>query len=220
MNGNKLVSTDGALLTGEKSDELRAQVVLPANSSWVFVALKDRYYSVLSTTAEFLANDAANPLSGRLEKALISSLYYRQLGMEKDDAESTMNFRDAVKADPEWFNQPEVLKGYFLSANASNSTTDLDVIKSHLAAIAKKPKNVSEALQVQAYKLAKNMGDSTLQASLRKGLDKTHPKSLIAQEEMMNTFQKAVSLEDKIKFRDQFKSNTQSRMITVHTWIK
>ena len=89
MNGNKLVSTDGALLTGEKSDELRAQVVLPANSSWVFVALKDRYYSVLSTTGEFLANDAANPLSGRLEKALISSLYYRQLGMEKDDAEST-----------------------------------------------------------------------------------------------------------------------------------
>jgi len=205
MNGNKLVATDGALLTGEKSDELRAQVVLPANCSWVYLALKNQY-GVLSSTAEFLPNDAANPLSGRLEKALVSSLYYRQLGMEKDDAESTMNFRDAVKADPEWFNQPEVLKGYFLSANASQSHADLDVIKAHMAGIADKPKNASEALLVQAYKLAKNMGDSTLQASLRKGLDKTYPKSLIAQEDMMATFQKAVTVEDKIRIRDQFKS--------------
>jgi len=205
MNGNKLVATDGALLTGEKSDELRAQVVLPANCSWVYLALKNQY-SVLSSTAEFLPNNTANPLSGRLEKALVSSLFSRQLGMEKDDAESTMNFRDAIKSDPQWFNQPEVLKGYFLSANASQSTADLDVIKAHMAEIADKPKNASEALLVQAYRLAKNMGDSTLQASLRKGLDKTYPKSLIAQEDMMTTFQKAVTVEDKIKIRDQFKS--------------
>ena len=206
VNGTKLVATDGALLTGEKSDELRAQVVLPANCSWVYLALKDRYNSVLSNTAEFISNENANPLSGRLEKALVSSLYYRQLGMEKDDVESTMNFRDAVKADPEWFNQPDVLKGYFLSANASKSNADLDVIKSHLAGIADKPKNATEALLVQAFKLAKNMGDSTLQASLRKGLDKFYPKSLIAQEEVMNAFQKAETLDEKIKIREQFKS--------------
>ena len=86
VNGTKLVASDGAILTGDHPGELKAQVVLPENSSWVYLALKDKYNEVKSSTSEFLANDHANPLSGRLEKSLVVAQYYRLLGMEKDDA--------------------------------------------------------------------------------------------------------------------------------------
>ncbi len=206
MNGTKLVASDAALLPGDKAGELKAQVVLPDHASWVYLALKNHYNEVKSNTDQFLTNETANPFSARLEKALISSLYSRPLGMDKDDTENTMNFRDAVKADPQWFNQPDVLKGYYLSANASKSQDDLNDIKAHLEEISKKPKEASEALLVQSVRLAKIMEDSTLQATLRKGLDKTYPKSLLAQEDMLTAFQNAGAVDDKIKIRDQFKS--------------
>lgn len=206
INGTKLVASDAALLPGENANELKAQVVLPDNSSWVYLALKDRYNDVKSSTSEFLTNEKANPLSGRLEKTLVGSLYSRPLSIEKDDAENTMNFRDAIKADPQWFDQPEILKGYYSSANAAKSTSDLDAIKTHLVDISKKPKEASEALLIQSFRLAKTMGDSVLQASLRKGLDKTYPKSLLAQEDMLTSFQNAGSVDQKIKIREQFKS--------------
>jgi thiol-disulfide isomerase/thioredoxin len=206
MNGTKLIASDAALLPGENANELKAQVVLPDEGSWVYLALKDRYNEVKASTSEFLTNEMANPLSGRLEKALISSIYSRPLGIDKDDAENAMNFRDAIKADPMWFNQPDVLKGYYISANAAKSSSDLEAIKTHLADIAKKPKESSEALLVQSVRLAKTMGDSVLQASLRKGLDKSYPKSLLAQEDMLTSFQNAATMDQKIKIRDQFKA--------------
>src|SRR5689334_19764310 len=46
VNGTKLVASDGAILTGDHPGELKAQVVLPENSSWVFLALKDKYNEV------------------------------------------------------------------------------------------------------------------------------------------------------------------------------
>jgi thiol-disulfide isomerase/thioredoxin len=206
MNGTKLVASDGAIFPGDHANELKAQVVLPDNCSWVYLALKDHYDDVKSSSSEFLTNEKANPLSGRLEKALMSSLYYRYLGIEKDDVENTMNFRDAIKAEPAWFDQPEVMKGYYISASAMKSDSDLEVIKSRLLGISQKPKDASEALLVQSVRLAKTMGDSTLQASLRKGLDKNYPKSLLAQEDMLTSFQKAPSVDDKMKIREQFKS--------------
>jgi len=206
ISGTKLVASDAAIMPGDGGGELKAQVVLPENSSWVLLALKDRYNEVKSSTSEFLTNENANPFSGRLEKSLVNALFYRQLSIEKDDAENTANFRDAVKAYPQWFHQPDVLKGYYSAASAAKSTSDLENIKSHMTAIAGKPKESSEALLVQSYRLAKTMADSILQASLRKGLDKAYPKSILAQEDMMTAFQKAVTVEEKIKIRDQFKS--------------
>jgi hypothetical protein len=147
----------------------------------VYLALKDKYNEVKSSTSEFLTNEHANPLSGRLEKSLVVAQYYRPLGMEKDDAENTMNFRDAVKADPEWFNHPDVIKAYYISANASKSTSDLDDIKAHIIAISEKPKDATEGLLVQSVSIAKSIGDSTLQTSLRKSLDRAYPKSILAQ---------------------------------------
>jgi hypothetical protein len=204
--GTKLVASDAAIMPGDRGGELKAQVVLPENSSWVLLALKDRYNEVKSNTSEFLTNEKANPFSGRLEKSLVNALYYRQLSIENDAAENMANFRDAVKANPQWFNQPDVLRGYYSAASAAKSTSDLESIKIHMTAIAAKPKESSEALLVQSYRLAKTMGDSVLQASLRKGLDKAYPKSILAQEDMLGTFQKAVTVEEKIKIRDQFKS--------------
>jgi thiol-disulfide isomerase/thioredoxin len=206
ISGTKLVASDAAIMPGDRGGELKAQVVLPENSSWVLLALKDRYNDVKSTTSEFLVNEKANPFSGRLEKGLVNALYYRQLSIENDAAENTTNFRDAVKANPQWFHQPDVLKGYYSAASAAKSTSDLESIKSHMTAIAEKPKESSEALLVQSWRLAKTMGDSTLQASLRKGLDKAYPKSILAQEDMFVTCQKAVTVEEKIKIKDQFKS--------------
>jgi len=206
INGTKLVASDAALLPGDNSNEWKGQVVLPDNCSWVYLALKDRFNDVKSSSSEFITNDKANPFSGRLEKALMSSLYSRPLSMDKDDVESTMNFRDAIKADPMWFNEADVINGYYLSATASKSTNDQDTVKAHLIEISKKPKEYSEALLVQSYRLAKTMGDSILQASLRKGVDKTYPKSILAQEDMLASFQKAKTVDEKIKIREQFKS--------------
>lgn len=206
VNGTKLVASDGALLNGDKSGDLKAQVVLPENCSWVFLALKDKYNAIKSSTSEFISNEHANPLAGRLEKSLVVAQYYKPLGMEKDDAENTMNFRDAVKAEPKWFDETEVIKAYFISANSSNATSDLENIKAHITELSKKPKDVSEGLLVESVRMAKTLKDSVLQASLRKSLDKNFPKSILAQEDLLSSFQKSSTLEEKIKIREEFKS--------------
>ena len=60
---------------------------------------------------------------------------------------------------------------------------------------------------VNAIRATKDMGDSTLSLSLRKKLDKKYPKSILAQEEKLNAFTNpTTTLEEKIKIRDQFKS--------------
>jgi thiol-disulfide isomerase/thioredoxin len=204
FDGTKLMANDAALFPGDKANELKVQVVLPENASWVYLALKTRYNEVKSGTSEFLTNEKNYPFSGRLEKAVISSIYYRPLGIEKDDQENLKSFREALESNPGWFDQPEILKGYLLAANAAKSTSDQDNIKAHLAEISKKPKDYPEALLVQSVRTAKILGDSTLQATLRKGLDKVYPKSILAQEDLLVSFQKAVGVDEKIKIRDQF----------------
>jgi len=206
MNGTKLAANDATLIPAETANDWKAQIVIPDNCSWVYVTLKDRFNDVKSNTAEFISNEKANPLSGRLEKALASTMYSRYIGIDKDDAENTRSFSDAVKADPTWFTQPDILRGYYNAAVAAKSESDLDAIKTQLTNISKHPKESTEALLVQSFRLAKTMGDSVLQATLRKEIDKSYPKSLLAQEDILNTFTNAATVEEKIKIRDQYQA--------------
>ena len=117
------------------------------------------------------------------------------------------SFRDAIKAYPQWLDNPEVYRSYYIMAKRAEATEDLAAIKAYSNSLAQKSNVTSEALMVNAIRATKDMGDSTLSMNLRKKLDKKYPKSILAQEEKLNAFTKSTTtLEEKIKIRDQFKS--------------
>ncbi len=205
FDGYKLYANDVALLPGDQSHQLKAQVVIPQSTSWIALTLKDGNGDVVGSTMEEVTNETSMPKASSVQKAIAMN-YASLTGQEKDDAESTTLYRDAVISDPKWLEQPDVLKGYYTSASKSEATHDLDVIKNQLTTISKKSKQASEALLVQATRLAGMMKDTVLKTTLRKQLDKTYPKNILAQEDAFLAFKKATTLEQRIKLRDQFRT--------------
>jgi thiol-disulfide isomerase/thioredoxin len=204
FEGTKLNAHDAGLVEGDSPGEYRIPVVVPEASSWIGVAVKDKNNDIIAMTHDYAANEKAEAKAWAVEKALALGLYSRNVGLERNDIEATTMFRDAVITNPNWMNQPDVLRVYYQVAKSAAANEDLNNIKVHLTNISLKPKDVSEALLVQSTRIAKAMADSTLHASLRKGLDKAYPKSILMQEEMFQAFRKATTTEEKIKLKNDF----------------
>jgi peroxiredoxin/tetratricopeptide (TPR) repeat protein len=182
------------------------------------VVIKDEYNQIGSGDQKFVKNAQARPKAGLIEQSIASSGYARMMAIEANEAEVVASFREAIKAYPQWLDNADVFRNYYIMSKRASSTEDLDVLKTFVNDLAQKSNGTNEALLVQATRAAKDMGDSTLSLSLRKKLDKKYPKNLMAQEDMLNTFTKATTVEDKIKIRDKFKaqfpvSRDNTRMI-------
>ncbi len=206
FEGTKLVATDVGMVPGEHAGEFKVPVPLTEKGSWAALALRDKYADIKSISITKVENDKAQPGAAAIEKALSQTIYARTLGLERNDMESNMLFFEAVHASATWMNEPDVLRGYYQSAKATSTQPDLDYIKNQLKTVADKPKDASEKMIVQSIAVAKDMQDSTLQASLRKGLDKAYPKSILAQEADLNIFKNSDSVEEQIKLREQYKA--------------
>ncbi len=133
-------------------------------------------------------------------------MFSRYVGLERNDVEATTMFRDAVITNTDWMEHPEVLRAYYQVAKATDAKIDINNVKVRLVDISLKPKDASEALLVQSYRLAKAMGDSSLEVSLKKAIHKQYPKSLLSQEDAITAFKNAATLEEKIKLRNDFKA--------------
>ncbi|MBP7239738.1 MAG: TlpA family protein disulfide reductase, partial [Saprospiraceae bacterium] len=206
FDGTELISNDVGLLPSEKSDQINMALVLHDHISWIKVVLKDEFNEILSGDQQFVTNTKALPKAGVIEQTLASSIYGRLLGMEVNETAAVASFNEAFKAFPQWIDNAEVFRTYYIMSKKANSTEDMNRIKVYLTDLSYKSNGASEILMVQAVRASKDMGDSTLTMALRKKLDKQYPKSIMAQEDMMTSFTKAEANEEQIKIRDQFKS--------------
>lgn len=206
FDGTELVSNDVGLLPSDKSDQINMALVVHDHVSWIKVVLKDEFNEILSGDHQFVNNPKALPKAGLVEQTLASSIYGRFLDMKVNETEAVASFNEAFKAYPQWMDNAEVFRTYYIMSKKANSTDDMSRVKTYITDLSNKSNSTSEKLMVQAIGASKDMGDSTLTLALRKKLDKQYPKSIIAQEEMLTSFTKAEAIEEQIKIRDQFKS--------------
>ncbi len=206
FDGTELMTNDVGILPSEKPNQINVALALHDHISWVRVVIKNEYNQIGSGDDKFVKNADALPKAGLVEKALGSSIYSRMMAIEADEKEVVASFREAVEAFPQWLDNSEVFRNYYIMAKRAESISDLENLKNYISTLSAKNNGTSEALMVQATRAAKDMGDSTLYMAMKKKLDKKYPKSIITQEEKLNAFTKASTLEEKIKLRDQFKT--------------
>jgi thiol-disulfide isomerase/thioredoxin len=205
FDGTTLEASDVGIIPTEDPNQVNLSIAIHDHASWVRVVLKNGF-QIGSGDQQYVKNAKALPKAGLIEEALASSIYARAMAIEPNDAATLVSFREAVQAYPQWLNEPEVYRAYYVVAKRAEAAEDLAKLKTHVEGIANKPNNTTEAMLVQATRAAKDMADSTLYASMKKTLDKKYPKSIFAQEEMLMTFTKATTPEDRIKIREQFKA--------------
>lgn len=206
FDGTELVSNDIGMLPSDNASQIKMALAIHEHTSWVRVVVKNEFNQIGSADEKFVKNTAALPKAGLIEQALGSSVYARLLGIEANNGDVVTSFREAIKAYPQWLDNSEVYRSYYIMAKRAESTEDLAAIKAYSNTLAQKSTGINEALLVNAIRATKDMGDSTLSLSLRKKLDKKYPKSILAQEEKLTSFTKAATVEEKIKIRDQFKT--------------
>ncbi|MBK8829750.1 MAG: TlpA family protein disulfide reductase [Saprospiraceae bacterium] len=207
FDGTELVSNDVGMLPSDNASQIKMALAIHEHTSWVRVVVKNEFNQIGSADEKFVKNTSALPKAGQIEQALGSSVYARLLGIEANNGDVVTSFREAIKAYPQWLDNSEVYRSYYIIAKRAEATEDLAAIKAYSNSLAQKSNVTNEALMVNAIRATKDMGDSTLSMNLRKKLDKKYPKSILAQEEKLNAFTNpTTTLEEKIKIRDQFKS--------------
>lgn len=206
FDGTTLMTNDVGIIPTPEPNKINLSLALHDHVSWVCVVLKNEFNQIGSGDQRYVKNPRALPKANLIEESLATAAYARMMALEPDDIGTVASFREAVKAYPQWLHESEVFRAYYIMAKKTGATGDLDMLKVFVNEMAKKPNGYSEALMVQATRAAKDMNDSTLHVSMRKSLDKKYPKSIMAQEDMLSTFTKATSLEEKIKIREQFKA--------------
>jgi len=206
FDGTELVSNDVGMLPSDNASQIKMALAIHEHTSWVRVVVKNEFNQIGSADEKFVKNTSALPKAGLIEQALGSSVYARLLGIEANNGDVVTSFRKAIKAYPQWLDNSEVYRSYYIIAKRAEATEDLAAIKAYSNSLAQKSNVTNEALMVNAIRATKDMGDSTLSMNLRKKLDKKYPKSILAQEEKLASFTKAATVEEKIKIRDQFKS--------------
>ena len=206
FDGTELQSIDAGVFPTDRPDLLSVSVAIHEHVSWMRVVVKNQYNQVITGDQKVVNNIRSLPGAAKVEEALGTAFYSRYLGIDPDNAMILSHFREASTTYPQWLNEAEVYRAYYYTAKRANATEDMDALKAHIVAMDAKPNGTSEAMMVNAVRAAKDLGDSTLQVSLRKKLDKKYPKSVLAQEDVLTTFNKAMSLEEKIKIREKFKS--------------
>ena len=202
--GAELQAAD--IYTVVDQDGIHMNMLVPSWTNWVRLVIKDKNGDPLIGDDKVVVKAGSLPKAGMIEKAMALNSYYRMVDLKKDNAEILSLYKEAIQASPKWLDKSYVLSGYFAVANATGSTDDLKIIRTHLQSINSDQNAVSSELLTSAVRISKDLGDTLLQQSLRKKLDATDPKSMIAQEEMQMKFNRAASLEEKIAIRDQFKS--------------
>jgi len=206
FDGTELVSNDVGMLPSDNPSRINMALAVHEHTSWVRVVVKNEFNQIGSSDEKFVKNPSALPKAGLVEQALGSSVYARLLGIEANNGDVVSSFREAIKAYPQWLDNPEVYRSYYFMAKRAEAAEDLAAIKTYSNTLTQKSNAFSEALLVNAVRATKDMGDTTLSLSLRKNLDKKYPKSIMMQEEKLTSFTKASTVEEKIKIRDQFKA--------------
>lgn len=206
FDGTELQAIDAGTFPTDRPELLSVSVAIHDHASWIRVVVKDQYNQVVTGDHKVVSNASALPKASLVQEGLGQAFYGRYLGIDPDNNTILNHFREATTAYPQWLNEAEVYRAYYYIAKRADATEDLAKLKAHIVSLDAKPNGTSEAMMVNAIRAAKDMGDSTLQVSLRKKLDKKYPKSVLAQEDMLTTFNKAASLEEKIKIREKFKT--------------
>ncbi len=204
FNGKDIVTTD-VNYTADNAG-LHVTLPIPSETNWIRLVVKDEDGQALSGDQKAVVKPGAPAQSSQIEQALAASLYYRFMGLKRDEVNTASLFEAATQANPDWLDNPDVLNAYCKMAKAAKSETDLQKIKTHLQMIDAQKNSVSTDLLVGAVRTSLVMGDTLLAKSLRKKLDKIDPHSILNQEDQLAKFSKATSAEDKIAIRNQFKS--------------
>lgn len=206
LDGTVLNAKDVGMLPSDRTGQVNVALAIHDHTSWIRVVIKNEFNQIGSGDDKLVKNTAALPKAGQVEKGIASAIYGRMMAMEVNEAEVLTSLREAFKAYPQWLDNPDVYRSYYSLAKRAGSEQDLDAIKAYTTGLAGKSNGTSEALMVQAIRASKDMGDTTLSMTLRKKLDKKYPKSIMAQEDKLIAFTKTTTVEEKIKLRDQFKS--------------
>ncbi len=204
FQGKELLTTDINYIVDH--DGIHMTLLVPPETNWIRLVIKDENNQAIAGDQRAVTKEGVPSKSSLMEQALAASSYYRPMGLKRDEAAATALYREAIQANPKWLDNPEVLKGYYIVAKASGSEEDLKTIKTHLLTFDSKKEIESPDVLINALRITKDNGDTILYQSLRRKLDLTYPQSLMSQEDQLARLAKAVSLEDKIAIRNQFKS--------------
>ncbi|MEP6645770.1 MAG: redoxin domain-containing protein [Saprospiraceae bacterium] len=205
FNGKDLVTKD--VFFTKDNDGIHASVLVPSETNWVRLVIADEDNQPLAEDNKYVMKAGAPAKASEIEKAMALSYYTSTLGLKRDNIAATSLYRDAVKANPDWLRTPEVLAGYSSAAKASKSAEDVNFLKQNLHTYDNRKTTEPEDLLLSAVRVSKNLGDTALSLSLRKKLDKTYPKSQLAQEDQVVLFEKSKTVDEKIAFRNKFKTN-------------
>lgn len=205
FNGKDLVTKD--VFFTKDNDGIHASVLVPSETNWVRLVIADEDNQPIAEDNRFVMKAGAPAKASQIEKALALSNYTSQIGLKRDNTAATNLYREAVKANPEYLKMPEVLYGYSNAAKASKSTEDVNFLKQQLHTVDAKKTCEPVELLVSAVRVSKNLGDTALSLSLRKKLDKTYPKSQLAQDDQGLLFEKSKTVDQRIAFRNKFKTN-------------
>ncbi|MEP6792922.1 MAG: hypothetical protein ABJB16_01240, partial [Saprospiraceae bacterium] len=205
FKGKELVTNDVFYMADK--DGIHISLLVPSETNWVRLVAKDADNQPIAGDHKAVVKTGSPAKASQIEQAMATSIFARSVGLKRDDAGATALYREAVKTDPQWLNNADVLSGYASSAKASKSDDDLKVIKGQLMAFDSKKSSESTDLLISAVRASKSIGDTALSMTLRKKLDKAYPKSIMKQEDQIALITKAKTTDDKIAIRNKFKSN-------------
>ena len=204
FQGTDLVASDINYIVEDGGLKMTLKV---PESNWIRIVVKDENNQVITGEHKDIAWAGTPAKSSLVDFANATAAYYRVMGLTRNENDVTQMYREAIKANPSWLDNPVLLRNYYNMAKASSATEDLQQIQTHIESCEAKPDPVSQDYLIGAIRIAKETGDTTLHKNLRRKLEQSYPQSIINQEEQLELFSRASSLADKILLREQFKTN-------------
>ncbi len=204
MNGKELMKSDINYIV--ENDALKMVFKVPEKTSWMRIVIKDENMDPITGDARDIAMEGASIGSSMIDCANATTMYSRYIGIERDPAIVTKMYREAVAANPQWLDDPNVIMMYYNMAKAAKAQEDVQQITTYVSSTTTKMDDLSQEMLLSAIRIARSNGDSTLVKSLRRTLDTKYPQSLIAQEDQLTFFRNASSTADRIIIRDKFRS--------------
>ncbi len=204
MNGTQLMKSDINYIV--ENDAVKMVFKVPEKTSWMRIVIKDENNQPITGDARDIAWDGAVAGASMIDCANATTMYSRYIGIERDPAQVTKMYREAVTANPQWLADPNVIMMYYNMAKAAKAQEDVQKITTYVGSEASQTDALSQEMLLSAIRIARSNGDSTLVKSLRKSLDTKYPQSLLTQEDQLTFFRNASTTADRIIIRDKFRS--------------
>ncbi len=204
FQGKDLVTSDINYIV--ENGNIKMTLKVP-ETNWLRLVIKDEDNQSIAGEHRDIAWAGTPAKSSLVDYANATAAYYRVMGLQREEKDVAGMYREAIAADPLWLSNPQVLRSYYNMSKAAAAEDNLAQIQTHITTCEAESNAVSQELLINAIRIAKDRGDTTLHKSLRRKLDQSYPQSIVNQEDQLTLFKIASTLADRIIIRDQFKKS-------------